>query len=1162
MTTALFPAQFISVSAESGISYIHRYWDSNTKEVKSETRYCTDYVGTYGITSTLSGWYVINISGSIEDRLTVNGTANLILCDNVTLECLDGINVPSGATLNIYGQSGGTGELKAIADTNHVAAIGGNDRESNGTINIYGGKVTATADVDAAGIGSGDDAHAGNINIYGGTVNATGGSTSSDGGAGIGGSYGGNCENLEINITGCEGLYASSDYLSAGIGSGGNVGNSGASITISGGKGITVQGGREGAGIGGGIGSISGKIKITGGEITTNGGRGGAGIGTGFGCDIKNNTDITINGGTITACGGYDYSPEDDLRHEFGAGIGAGGLCYESSDGDIDEQSYFDGNIYLNGGNITVKNVGYTSIGTTNNAALDGVSGNVYFNGATVVMGDKEYNFFLAYSPVGSQQAVRASNIYYKDNYQRVSYRDNKDDEMTPVKMSDRTGILTLQEHERVIVEPCPHDHRSYVNNGTNHSWSCNDCATALDAEDHAYGDPVWNWADDLSAATAVFLCPCGYSFNIQTTSIEVKDYLHKNVYVANVEYSGKTYTNTVEVAKSDIVITNESDWGEFIQTINDGATFAGQTITLTNDISVTTMAGTDTHKFMGTFEGGGHTITFNYTADENRAAPFRYVDGATFKNLKVTGTITTSASNAAGFVADTRGTTTFDSCWSNIAIVSTVKGDGTHGGLAARADYASSNTVFINCLFDGSITGSQTNHCGVLLGWPYDKTVSFTNCLNIGTFTTKTTGCGTFSRVYDSSKLTITNSYYKTAYGTEQGTQTYATGNELKALLGDGWVIYGSKAVPKCFTTTPCYTVTWKNDNGEVIDTTEVEEGTVPTHANPVKADNAYYTYTFTGWTPEVVAVTGDAEYTATFDSELLSVAAAAEYSISLVGDVGVNFYMDLSDDIVKSPTAKIHFTIPTGTGSTSQEIYVKDAPKVASGNKNYYVFECQAAAKEMTSEIKAQIIDGDTASDDFTYSVTNYANYVLTHADASGTDEQKDFAKAVPMVKAMLNYGAYSQLYFDKNTGNLANATLDEADKVLGNITINISDPVFNSLPDGTTFEGATLSLKSETTLSLYFKSSDTLEFACDGYDVEKATSGDYQIARIRGIKAKHIGDTFTLKVNGINAVTYSPLNYCKNVIEDDTQNENLKNVAKALYLYWQAADSYFID
>ena len=33
-----------------------------------------------------------------------------------------------------------------------------------------------------------------------------------------------------------------------------------------------------------------------------------------------------------------------------------------------------------------------------------------------------------------------------------------------------------------------------------------------------------------------------------------------------------------------------------------------------------------------------------------------------------------------------------------------------------------------------------------------------------------------------------------------------------------------------------------------------------------------------------------------------------------------------------------------------------------------------------------------------------------------------------------------------------------------------------------------------------------------------------------------------------------------YCKNVLADDTQDEKLRNVAKALYLYWKAAESYF--
>ena len=61
---------------------------------------------------------------------------------------------------------------------------------------------------------------------------------------------------------------------------------------------------------------------------------------------------------------------------------------------------------------------------------------------------------------------------------------------------------------------------------------------------------------------------------------------------------------------------------------------------------------------------------------------------------------------------------------------------------------------------------------------------------------------------------------------------------------------------------------ITWKNDDGSTIDTTNVALGEVPTHDDATKANTAQYTYTFTGWDPAPVAASVPATYTATFSS------------------------------------------------------------------------------------------------------------------------------------------------------------------------------------------------------------------------------------------------------------------------------------------------------
>ena len=110
----------------------------------------------------------------------------------------------------------------------------------------------------------------------------------------------------------------------------------------------------------------------------------------------------------------------------------------------------------------------------------------------------------------------------------------------------------------------------------------------------------------------------------------------------------------------------------------------------------------------------------------------------------------------------------------------------------------------------------------------------------------------------------------------------------ELKAVTGDATYTVLFQENEQAGGSPASYTITWKNDDGSVIDTTTMAYGKMPVHADATKADDNQYSYTFTGWTPEIAAVTGDATYTATYEKKDLSVT----YGLEVIHGSGSGYY------------------------------------------------------------------------------------------------------------------------------------------------------------------------------------------------------------------------------------------------------------------------------
>lgn len=100
----------------------------------------------------------------------------------------------------------------------------------------------------------------------------------------------------------------------------------------------------------------------------------------------------------------------------------------------------------------------------------------------------------------------------------------------------------------------------------------------------------------------------------------------------------------------------------------------------------------------------------------------------------------------------------------------------------------------------------------------------------------------------------------------------------------------------------TQTFTVMFVDDNDTVLSLQEYEYGSLPIPpTDPVKTNDAQYSYTFAGWSPRIVAVTRDATYKATYTSTL------NKYTITF-----------MSEDSVLSTDLWEYGTMPVYRGGT----------------------------------------------------------------------------------------------------------------------------------------------------------------------------------------------------------------------------------------------------
>lgn len=583
---------------------------------------------------------------------------------------------------------------------------------------------------------------------------------------------------------------------------------------------------------------------------------------------------------------------------------------------------------------------------------------------------------------------------------------------------------------------------------------------------------------------------------------------------------------------------------------------------------------------YTGIFEGQNHTISGLYFKKENTSeVGFFGYNGGKISNVGILNSYFCGFSQVGGVCGYNSSTIT--NCYNKGVVDGTADGASSFGGVCGC-----NLGILTNCYNTGIVSGQL--FVGGVSG---NNNGTITNCYNTGIVK----GQSFVGGVSGNNSRTITNCYYDS---------TIYTGVAIGENLETTTKVEG-KTTDEFKTGEVAYLL--QLDQSDEVWGQTIGTDTYPTLGGAKVYKNATYkgcegkpgesvSYEYSNKEKNTYGDHPDADNDGRCDNCSAIIdgigAKLAGYSLSLTGNIGVNFYMELSNDVVNDESAYMNFTLPNGTTSkvyvsgTHEDGSTATTDTTVKNGVTYYVFTCEVAAKEMTSDIKAQMIgnNGEKKGTVYTYTVKEYADYILSHMSA----EESDISKAtIQLVKGMLNYGGAAQKYFGYKTDKLASdgltltGTVFNDTSIINNITNEANKASVTCANAKVTFKSAYLSLNSTTDLCVSVQFADdvtvkedmfaiwcnTDQISKDQYEVTKVNEENCYKITLHGVKASQLNEKYAFYVE-LSDTEYAELAYGTNsyaytvmssVCDNINNIESLREVVKALYAYGSCAQEY---